>query len=268
MVRRIAKYEIVRELGQGAFGKVFLATNVTPDGKKQEVAIKMLSLRLISDQQMERQVKREVEILSSINHPHVVRLIEVLKTESHMFLVCEFIDGGDLFDRIISTERLGEADARHYFKQIAEAVEACHHKGIVHRDIKAENILLTSENSIKVADFGLSRMFETASTAELCNTFCGTANYSSSEIINSEAYDGRAVDSWSLGVLLYIMCSGQMPFDEESPSVLYDKIRRADYTMPAHFSAELQDLIRKIIVTNPKARLTVSAMLQHAWVQT
>lgn len=260
-MKKIGKYTIIRDLGSGTYGRVVLAT----DTEGNEVAIKMLALKTIRSQKMATQVKREITIMKSIQHPHVVRLLEVLKTETHLLLVCEFVSGGDLFDRIVSTDRLLESEAKHYFLQILDAVAFCHSKGIVHRDIKNENILVTQDNDIKVTDFGLGRMFENASKEELCETMCGTLNNVSSEIIKNEAYDGKAVDAWGLGVALYVMVAGYMPFDEEDMQLLHKKISDADFDMPEHFSPDLQDLMAHILVSDPKKRLTVPQIAAHAW---
>jgi serine/threonine protein kinase len=153
-------------------------------------------------------LKKEIQILMMIDHPNIVKLTEVLASKTKIYLVLEWIKGGELFDHIRSSKFIAEDRMRIYFRQIVRALLCCQAKLIAHRDLKPENILVTPDDQIKVSDFGLSSLYKDPSTNNTLYTTCGTINYLAPEVIQSTGYDGHKADIWSLGVLLYFACAG------------------------------------------------------------
>ncbi|VAH60924.1 unnamed protein product [Triticum turgidum subsp. durum] len=180
-LRRVGKYEVGRTIGEGTFAKVKFAQN-TETG--ESVAMKVLDRSSILKHKMVDQIKREISIMKLVRHPNVVRLHEVLASRKKIFIILEFITGGELFDKIIRHGRLSEADARKYFQQLIDGVDFCHSKGVYHRDLKPENLLLDSQGNLKISDFGLSAW--PAQGAALLRTTCGTPNYVAPEIESAE----------------------------------------------------------------------------------
>eukprot|EP00904_Undaria_pinnatifida_P006544 jgi/Undpi1/3019/HiC_scaffold_14.g06396.m1 len=262
MVKKVGKYEIGRTIGEGTFGKVKLAIN-TETGDK--MAIKVLDKSIIQRQNMGAQVKREISIMKLVRHPYVVQLREVLASSSKIFLVCELITGGELFDKIVEKQRFTEDEARFYFRQLLEGMEYCHSQGVCHRDLKPENILLDGSGNVKISDFGLSNLYSGGDdeALKLLHTTCGTPNYVAPEVLADRGYDGRMADVWSMGVILYVLLAGFLPFDEPSMSTLFSKIQAADFSYPRWFSQEARSVINRILVPDPTQRLTLAQMKAH-----
>jgi serine/threonine protein kinase len=254
-------YTVVRVVGSGASGVVVLA--LTPGGA--EVAIKILSLRDMYRRRFSSSVKREINIMKSLDHPNIVKLHKVLKGGSRLYLVCEYVAGGDLFDRISSAGRLDEATARKYFNQIADALAFCHAVGISHRDVKPENCMVTAGDDIKITDFGLSNM-NSERYGDVFVSVCGTPNYCAPEVLSRVKYHGPMVDVWSLGVLLYVMLVGCLPFDDALLVDLIEHINEGTYSIPRDvLSADAIDLIGKILVVDPERRITLAEVRMHPW---
>lgn len=264
MVKKVGKYEIGKTIGEGTFGKVKLAIN-TETGDK--MAIKVLDKSIIQRQNMGAQVKREISIMKLVRHPYVVQLREVLASSSKIFLVCELITGGELFDKIVEKQKFTEDEARFYFRQLLEGMEYCHSQGVCHRDLKPENILLDGAGNVKISDFGLSNLYSGGDdeTLKLLHTTCGTPNYVAPEVLADKGYDGRMADVWSMGVILYVLLAGFLPFDEPSMSTLFSKIQAADFSYPRWFTPEARSVIDRILVPDPKQRLTLSQMKAHSF---
>ncbi|NP_001304120.1 CBL-interacting protein kinase 8 [Zea mays] len=217
-LRRVGKYEVGRTIGEGTFAKVKFAQN-TETG--ESVAMKVLDRSSILKNKMAEQIKREISIMKLVRHPNVVRLHEVLASRKKIFIILEFITGGELFDKIIRHGRLSEADARRYFQQLIDGVDFCHKKGVYHRDLKPENLLLDSQGNLKISDFGLSAW--PAQGSFLLRTTCGTPNYVAPEVLSHKGYNGALADTWSCGVILYVLLAGYLPFDEVDLTTLYGK---------------------------------------------
>jgi len=231
--KQVGKYEIGRTLGEGTFGKVKHAVHVS---SRVEVAIKVLDKERIQKQSMGSQIKKEISIMKQLSHENVVKLKEVLASRTKIFIVLELVTGGELFDLIVQRGRLDEAASRIYFRQLVSGVAYCHSQGVAHRDLKPENLLLDSEGTLKISDFGLSALYdgeEGSTRSQMLHTTCGTPNYVAPEVLQNEGYVGRIADCWSIGVILYVLLAGFLPFDEATMSALFDKIKRAEFAYPA-----------------------------------
>ena len=238
------------------------------DWRRSQVAIKVLDKERIQKQSMGSQIKKEISIMKQLEHPNVVKLNEVLASRTKIFIVLELVTGGELFDRIVKSGRLEEPVARSYFKQLVGGVAYCHSQGVAHRDLKPENLLLDESQTLKISDFGLSALYDGedgASRSQMLHTTCGTPNYVAPEVLQNEGYDGRIADCWSIGVILYVLLAGFLPFDESTMSALFAKIKNADYAYPDFFTAPVTHLIDAILVADPKARATLADVQKDAW---
>ncbi|CAK4677552.1 unnamed protein product [Aphanomyces euteiches] len=264
MVKKVGKYEIGKTLGEGTFGKVKYAVNTETE---ERVAIKVLDKDKIQKQNMGAQIKKEISIMKMVSHRHVVVLKEVLASRTKIFIVLELITGGELFDKIVSEGRFNEETARFYFRQLVNGVEYCHSQGVCHRDLKPENLLLDENGDLKISDFGLSALYEGAdgSRASLLHTTCGTPNYVAPEVLADKGYDGRAADVWSIGVILYVLLAGFLPFDEPTMSALFRKIQKAEFSYPSWFTPRVKTLLNKILVPDPEARASLADIQQDEW---
>jgi len=258
---QIGQYILGKNLGIGAFGKVKLATH-TVTGHK--VAVKILNKAKIKQLGMEEKVQREINILHLCTHPHIIRLYEVIDTPTDIFLVNEYVSGGELFDYIVSKGRLSADEARNFFHQIISGVEYCHFQKIVHRDLKPENLLLDSNLNIKIADFGLSNLMR---DGDFLRTSCGSPNYAAPEVISGHLYAGPEVDVWSCGVILYALLCGSLPFDDESIPNLFKKIKSGMYSLPSHLSQLARNLIPRMLEVDPMKRITIPEIRLHPWFQ-
>ena len=261
MGKKIGKYELGHTLGSGAFSKVKLATDIETG---QKWAIKIIDKEQLAREHLEEQLKREIAIMKSLNHPHIVHLREVMQTANHIYMVLEVIKGGELFDRIVESKKFDEATARRFFQQLVTGVSYCHSQGIAHRDIKPENLLLDEHDNLKISDFGLSNLQPTNRTG-LLQTVCGTPNYVAPEVLKEKGYDGFKADAWSCGIVLFVMLAGYLPFDDPNQNALFNKIERGDYRMSRHFTEGAKDLISKLIVVDPTKRLSLEQVMQHPW---
>ncbi|CAN6442375.1 unnamed protein product [Victoria cruziana] len=261
-MRKVGKYEVGRTVGEGTFAKVKFAKNTeTGEG----VAMKVLAKSSILKHKMVDQIKREISIMKLVRHPNIVRLHEVLASQTKIYIILEFITGGELFDKIVHQGRLSERESRRYFQQIIDAVEYCHKKGVYHRDLKPENLLLDSQGNLKISDFGLSALRRQG--VELLHTTCGTPNYVAPEVLSHKGYDGSAADVWSCGVILYVLMAGYLPFNETDLPTLYKKINAAEFSCPSWFSSEATALIQKILDPDPDTRIRIEDIKNHEWFQ-
>ncbi|CAN6720418.1 unnamed protein product [Malus baccata var. baccata] len=262
VVRKVGKYEVGRTIGEGTFAKVKFAQN-TETG--ESVAMKVLDRTTIIKHKMVDQIKREISIMKLVRHPYVVRLHEVLASRTKIYIILEFITGGELFDKIVHHGRLSEGEARRYFQQLIDGVDYCHSKGVYHRDLKPENLLLDSLGNLKISDFGLSALPEQG--VSLLRTTCGTPNYVAPEVLSHKGYDGAVADVWSCGVILYVLLAGYLPFDELDLTTLYSKIEKADFTCPSWFPVGAKSLIHTILETNPENRIKIEQIRNDEWFQ-
>ncbi|XP_031493980.1 CBL-interacting serine/threonine-protein kinase 9-like [Nymphaea colorata] len=259
---RVGRYEMGRTLGEGSFAKVKFARNVATG---DIVAIKILDKEQVLRHKMIEQIKREISTMKLIKHPNVVQLYEVMASKTKIYIVLEFVDGGELFDKIAKHGRLKEDEARRYFQQLINAVDYCHSRGVFHRDLKPENLLLDSYGALKVSDFGLSALSQQVREDGLLHTACGTPNYVAPEVLKDKGYDGTTADVWSCGVILFVLMAGYLPFDEANHTALYKKIYKAEFTCPSWFSSNAKKLIHRILDPNPLTRIKISEILEDEW---
>ncbi|BDA49381.1 CBL-interacting protein kinase 23 [Coccomyxa sp. Obi] len=261
--KRVGNYFLGRTLGEGTYAKVKYGQQVDTG---EVVAIKVLDKDKLYREGMIDQIKREIAIMKDLHHPNIVDLKEVMASKDKIYMVMEFMPGGELFDKIVAEGPLDEDAARKVFQQMLDALDYCHKLGIFHRDLKPENVLLSSNGEVKLSDFGLGALPESTLADGMLRTTCGTPNYVAPEVLARKGYAGGPADIWSLGVCLYVITAGALPFDEPNLGALFSKISRADYHTPAWFSEELAHLLHAIINPRPNERPTIDQLRQHPWV--
>ncbi|KAI6176127.1 Protein kinase domain-containing protein [Aphelenchoides bicaudatus] len=252
------RFEITRKLGSGTYGKVSLAYDHKTE---REVAVKLIKKSAIENKQDLIRIRREIRIMSMLKHPNIIQIYEVFENKDKIILVMEYASGGELYDYVSKFGSLPEAEARRIFRQITSAVLYCHKHKVAHRDLKLENILLDINNNAKIADFGLSNYFNDKT---LLHTFCGSPLYASPEIINGTPYHGPEVDCWSLGILLYTLVYGSMPFDGHDFNRMVRQIKRGAYYEPDTPSTASM-LIRNMLRVNPERRADIDDIATHWW---
>ncbi|KAL6146306.1 hypothetical protein ACLB2K_056987 [Fragaria x ananassa] len=255
------KYELGKLLGRGAFAKVYHGRDVSSG---QSVAIKAVSKQKVLKGGFTSNVKREISIMRRLQHPHIVKLYEVLATKTKIYFIMEFAKGGELFGKI-SKGRFSEDLSRRYFQQLISAVGYCHSRGVYHRDLKPENLLLDENWNLKVSDFGLSAVTEQIRPDGLLHTLCGTPAYVAPEILAKKGYDGAKVDIWSCGIILFVLNAGYLPFNDPNLMVMYRKIYKGEFRFPRWTSPGLRRLISRLLDTNVETRITVDEIIKDPW---
>ncbi|KAI3981878.1 hypothetical protein MKX01_041141 [Papaver californicum] len=258
----IGRYQLGRTIGEGTFAKVKLAMNIDT---RQNVAIKIFDKKMVMENQMMYQIEREISAMRLLHHPNIVRIYEVIATKTRIYIIMEYISGGQLSNKLDYLERFSEGEARKYFQQLIGAVDYCHSRGVYHRDLKPENLLLDSRGNLKLTDFGLG-VFQ--KQGDLLLTACGSPSYVAPEVINHKSYSGASADLWSCGVILYELLAGYLPFEDPNLINLYKKISKADYKFPKWFTEGQKKLISKILNPLPTKRMTVSEIHEDQWFQT
>uniref|UniRef100_A0A665UDQ2 non-specific serine/threonine protein kinase n=1 Tax=Echeneis naucrates TaxID=173247 RepID=A0A665UDQ2_ECHNA len=244
----IGNYRLLKTIGKGNFAKVKLARHVLTG---REVRPLITFLKSLAD--------------LFLPHPIIsfaVKLFEVIETEKTLYLVMEYASGGEVFDYLVAHGRMKEKEARAKFRQIVSAVQYCHQRRIVHRDLKAENLLLDADMNIKIADFGFSNEFTVGSKLD---TFCGSPPYAAPELFQGKKYDGPEVDVWSLGVILYTLVSGSLPFDGQNLKELRERVLRGKYRIPFYMSTDCENLLKKLLVLNPVKRGSLEQIMKDHW---
>ncbi|XP_054651196.1 MAP/microtubule affinity-regulating kinase 4 isoform X3 [Dunckerocampus dactyliophorus] len=254
----IGNYRLLKTIGKGNFAKVKLARHILTG---REVAIKIIDKTQLNPTSLQK-LFREVRIMKTLNHPNIVQLFEVIETEKTLYLIMEYASGGEVFDYLVSHGRMKEKEARAKFRQIVSAVHYCHQKHIVHRDLKAENLLLDANSNIKIADFGFSNEFTAGSKLD---TFCGSPPYAAPELFQGKKYDGPEVDIWSLGVILYTLVSGSLPFDGQNLKELRERVLRGKYRVPFYMSTDCEGILRRFLVLNPAKRCSLEQIMKDKW---
>jgi len=252
-----------KDLGQGYFAVVKVGKDLKT---QEEVAIKFVKKSLV---EREETLANEIDILASVDHPNVVGLRAIFDTEEILFIVMDLMKGGELYEEIVKRKSFSEKDASSIMQQLFSALDYLHAKGIVHRDLKLENLLLVKDNdpnlTLKLADFGLSKLYQ----GKALQTACGTPFYVAPDILLGDGY-GPGVDMWACGILLYVLLSGRLPFAADSDADLFKLIMVGDLVWKSPqfdtVSAEAKDLISKLIVVEPEQRWTATQALQHPWI--
>ncbi|XP_036031901.1 sperm motility kinase 2B-like [Onychomys torridus] len=252
-----AEYKMMMTLGRGQFSEVKRAFHIPT---VSWVAVKILR----NQKKYASLIKSEINIMKSLTHPNIIKLFHVVQTRETTYLVMEHASEGDLLHHILDLGHLEESKARRLFTQILHAVQYCHDNFIIHRDIKAQNILLDHKGNAKLCDFGLSAK---VIPGQRLGDFCGTLPYCAPELFGKEAYDGRATDIWSLGVLLFFMVTGRFPFNAYSDVRVIQQILDANFRVPPYVSVDIRDVILKLLIKNPYRRLTIGQIMRHPMVR-
>ncbi|CAF3634686.1 unnamed protein product [Rotaria sp. Silwood1] len=255
---KIGKYLLDRTIGKGNFAVVKLATHCET---QQKVAIKIIDKSRL-DPSDHKKLEREIAVMKSLVHPYIIRLYEVMESKNLIYLVTEYAANGELLDLLIREKRLSEPKAKEKFRQLVLAVEYIHSKNIVHRDLKAENLLLDDRGNIKVADFGFANVFPPDSKLQ---TFCGSPPYAAPELYQCLPYSPEKVDVWSLGVLLYVFVCGHLPFDSNNLAELRKYVLAGQYRLPFYISADCSSIISHMLTVDPDQRYTIDDIKKHPW---
>ncbi|XP_035674083.1 serine/threonine-protein kinase SIK2-like isoform X1 [Branchiostoma floridae] len=255
---RVGFYDIEKTIGKGNFAVVKLAKHRVT---KSEVAIKIIDKTQLDDANLEK-VYREVQIMKLLNHPNIIKLYQVMETKDMIYLVTEYASNGEIFDYLANHGRMSESEARRKFWQIISAVEYCHNRHVVHRDLKAENLLLDSNMNIKIADFGFSNYF---TPGQPLMTWCGSPPYAAPEVFEGQKYYGPELDVWSLGVVLYVLVCGALPFNADTLPALRERVLAGRFRIPYFMSSECEQLIRRMLVLDPSKRYSIEQIKNHKW---
>ncbi|EGV64109.1 Serine/threonine-protein kinase hsl1 [Yamadazyma tenuis] len=265
---RIGPWKLGRTLGRGSTGRVRLAKNINT-GKLAAVKIVPKSnfkklenpkYRNLAGRNLPYGIEREIIIMKLINHPNIMGLFDVWENKNDLYLILEYIEGGELFDYMIKRGKLQEYEAVNYFKQIIHGISYLHQFNICHRDLKPENLLLDFNKNIKIADFGMAAL---EVNEKLLETSCGSPHYASPEIVAGKNYHGAPSDIWSCGIILFALLTGHLPFDDENIRKLLLKVQNGKFIMPANLSAEAKDLISRMLRVDPDQRITIEGILKH-----
>lgn len=260
--RIVGNYELIKCLGNGAFGYVYQAiSSISPD----PIAIKVIpkkNVKSVSDQQ---RLQREIEATAFLHHPNIVQLHDFFTDNFNFYLVMDYCSGGSLNSYIKnrSNPKLREDQAATIFAQIVSGISYCHDRGVGHRDLKPHNVLITKFPEIKICDFGLCGYFE---EGQKMDTFCGTECYNAPELFSKAQYDVRKSDVWSLGVILYVMVTGNSPWNQNTPHMI-QQIQSADFYIPDEISEDCQDLIKRMMITTPNDRIKLDEVLSHPFLE-
>ncbi|KAI0464899.1 hypothetical protein LJB42_000114 [Komagataella kurtzmanii] len=265
----IGPWRLGKTLGRGSTGRVLLATHTSTG---QKAAVKVVNKSNLNEESRELNekgcdsvglpygIEREIIIMKLLNHQNVLRLYDVWETSKALYLVLEFVEGGELFDLLVESGPLLEKDAVKFFRQIIAGASYCHALGICHRDLKPENLLLNKDLSIKIADFGMAAL---EANGRLLETSCGSPHYASPEIVSGLKYQGSASDVWSCGVILFALLTGRLPFDDENIRNLLLKVQKGAFEMPSSLSPEAQNLIAQMLKLAPEERIKTQDILKH-----
>lgn len=258
--KRIGFYRIRGELGSGNFSQVKMGIHALV---KEKVAIKIIDKTKL-DQKTQRLLSREISSMERLHHPNIIRLYEVVETLAKMHIVMEYAGGGELFNKISNDGKMAESEAKSIMAQVVAGVSHMHRYHIIHRDLKAENVFYAGPNIVKIGDFGFSTISRVDQTL---NTFCGSPPYAAPELFKDENYYGIYVDIWALGIMLYFMVTGIMPFRAETVAKLKKCILDGAYTIPSYVSTTCQFLIKSLLKPIPQERFTLEQIEKSEWLE-
>lgn len=263
----VGNYIFIKPLGSGSTARVFLAYDRF-SGKKVALKVIKRNFDAASNQSIENdgfndfRIYRETIVSSLIDHPHIAKLLDFMFSNTHFFLVFEYAKGMSLYETILKNPRIPEDKARKYFRHLVSAVDYLHKNCIVHRDLKIENIVIDQNDNLKLIDFGLSNFFDNSA---LLRTFCGSLYFAAPELLMGLEYSGQEVDIWSLGIILYVMLCGKVPFDDENVKELQLKIKNAKIEYPNYLSKEVKNLLSCMISSFPEKRITINQVITSIW---
>ncbi|KAF2134265.1 kinase-like protein [Dothidotthia symphoricarpi CBS 119687] len=253
-LKNVGNYTLGKLIGKGSFGKVYLASHKLSNGSR--VVLK-------SAKKDDANLAREIHHHRQFTHPHIARLYEVIVTEELVWLVLEYCQGDELYNYLLQKGALEPSKVQRIFTQLVGAVSYVHNKSCVHRDLKLENILLDKHGDVKLVDFGFTREYEGKSN--YLQTWCGTVCYSAPEMLKGEKYAGEKVDVWSLGIILYALLVGELPFDEDDETVTKMKILKEEPRYPENFPPQARELCSALLSKRPILRPTLAEILQNPW---
>ena len=254
--KTLGDYIIKKTIGKGTFSKVKLGIHKET---KQKVAIKILEKSAIVEKDDLERIIREMTILNQIDHINVIKVYDIYESEDNYLIIMEYCEGGELFNYIVKNQKLSEEETAFFFYQIINGVEYLHSKNIVHRDLKPENLLLCEGNILKIIDFGLSNFYN----GNYLSTPCGSPCYASPEMVSGNKYNGFNIDIWAIGIILFAMLCGYLPFEDDDNDVLFQKILECKLHYPSHLSPLAKDIMKKILVTNPEKRIKIPQIKKH-----
>ncbi|XP_074276254.1 CBL-interacting serine/threonine-protein kinase 4-like [Silene latifolia] len=265
----LGRYQLGRVLGRGSFAKVYHARSLSDN---KSVAIKVID-KLKTNPSIYPKIIGEVAAMRRLDHPNILRIHEVMATKHKIYMVMELAKGGDLFAKLTRRRdhRLPEPLARRYFHQLVSALHYCHRNGVAHRDVKPQNLLLDDQGNVKVADFGLSAIVQTPlnNSNHLLKTACGTPAFAAPEIVGRTraGYDGSKADAWSCGVILFVLLSGYLPFDDANLVLMYRSMFKREFRFPSWLSKPARGLITRLLDPNPKTRLSIEGIMEDSWLK-
>ena len=251
-----SSYKIIGILGKGSFGIVKLGIHIPTNEK---VAIKIISK---VNEKHNILTETEISILKSINHQNIIKVFDVIETKENYYIIFEYISGGNLQKYIQTQGRLNQNTIMKFFYQLIIGISYLHNNNIIHRDLKPENILLTKNEEIKIIDFGLAIKLKNNNT--LLKTQCGSINYCSPEIIKGEEYNGKLADIWSIGIILYFMNCGDLPFNGKNNKEIQKNIVSCKIQYPSNIPFIIKDLLSKILIINPNNRISIKEIMKHS----
>ena len=254
--KTLGDYIIKKTIGKGTFSKVKLGIHKET---KQKVAIKILEKSAIVEKDDLERIIREMTILNQIDHINVIKVYDIYESEDNYLIIMEYCEGGELFNYIVKNQKLSEEETAFFFYQIINGVEYLHSKNIVHRDLKPENLLLCEGNILKIIDFGLSNFYN----GNYLSTPCGSPCYASPEMVSGNKYNGFNIDIWAIGIILFAMLCGYLPFEDDDNDILFQKILECKLHYPSHLSPLAKDIMKKILVTNPEKRIKIPQIKKH-----
>ena len=254
--KTLGDYIIKKTIGKGTFSKVKLGIHKET---KQKVAIKILEKSAIVEKDDLERIIREMTILNQIDHINVIKVYDIYESEDNYLIIMEYCEGGELFNYIVKNQKLSDEETAFFFYQIINGVEYLHSKNIVHRDLKPENLLLCEGNILKIIDFGLSNFYN----GNYLSTPCGSPCYASPEMVSGNKYNGFNIDIWAIGIILFAMLCGYLPFEDDDNDILFQKILECKLHYPSHLSPLAKDIMKKILVTNPEKRIKIPQIKKH-----
>ncbi|KAK8940306.1 CBL-interacting protein kinase 1 [Platanthera guangdongensis] len=251
------------KLGTPQFGED-LTCNMQLDVGSKQIHVAICSIGYIERAHKFWHMRLFVRRFSS-SQSKISSILQVSASKTKIYMVLEYVNGGELFDKIEKKGRLPEQIGLKLFQQLIDGISYCHDRGVYHRDLKPENVLVDAEGKLKISDFGLGALSQNLGNDGLLHTTCGSPNYIAPEVLANRGYDGAVSDIWSCGVILYIILTGALPFDDRNLAVLYQKIVKGDTQIPKYLSKGAQSMLKRILDPNPLTRVTASEIREDVW---